>query len=61
MAKASIKMSWELKKQKQKKGSDAQMYKVVYDDCTKVYKKYTHELLGSFPTEKEADEYIDSN
>lgn len=36
------------------------MYKIIYDDCTKVYKKYTHELLGSFPTE-EADEYIDNN
>lgn len=37
------------------------MYKIIYDDCTKVYKKYTHELLGSFPTEEEADEYIDNN
>ena len=36
------------------------MYKIIYDDCTCVYKKRTHEFLGSFPTEKEADEYIDN-
>lgn len=36
------------------------MYKVVYDSCTCVYEKSTHKLLCSFPTEKEADEYIDT-
>ena len=35
------------------------MCKIIYGDCTKVYKKYTRELLCRFPTEKEADEYID--
>ena len=37
------------------------MYKVIYNDCTKVYKKETHQLLGSFPTEQEADEFMYNN
>ncbi len=37
------------------------MYKIIYDDCTCVYEKSTRKLLGRFPTEKEADEYINSN
>lgn len=37
------------------------MFKIIYDDCTCVYKKRTRELLGRFPIEQEADEFIDSN
>ena len=33
------------------------MYKVIYSDCTKVYDK-SRQLLGSFPTEQEADDFI---
>lgn len=34
------------------------MYKIIYDNCTCVYEKYTHKLLCKFLTETEADEYI---
>lgn len=33
------------------------MYKIIYDDCTCVYNK-NRQLIGKFPTEKEADEFI---
>ena len=33
------------------------MYKVIYSDCTKVYNK-SRQLLCSFPTEQEADDFI---
>ena len=33
------------------------MYKIIYDDCTCVYNK-SRQLLGSFPTEQEADDFI---
>jgi hypothetical protein len=36
------------------------MYKIIYNDCTKVYDKENHRLLGSFPTEQEADDFIDN-
>ena len=34
------------------------MYKIIYSDCTKVYDKESHQLLCSFPTEKEADDFM---
>lgn len=37
------------------------MYKIIYSDCTCVYNKNTHQLLGCFPTELEADEYINES
>lgn len=33
------------------------MYTITYQDCTCVYNK-SHQLLGKFPTEKEADDFI---
>ena len=46
---------------KKQKGCDTQMYKIIYPDCTCVYEKCTQKLLGRFPTEQEADEYINDN
>lgn len=33
------------------------MYKIIYNDCTCVYNK-SRQLLGKFPTELEADDFI---